>query len=335
MLIKHPEKIPASEITPESVYRERRHFISGLFSAGVLGASGMMSSMASAEPAHVATTKDQGPEWLQQRIATAGGDGQALTETLTPYEHVTQYNNFYEFGYNKDDPSSKSKNFHPHPWQVEIAGHAAKTGRFNLEDLLQGIDLEERVYRLRCVEAWSMVIPWIGFPLASLLKRFEPTSKAKYVAFTTLKDPKQMPAQKSVFSSIDWPYVEGLRVDEAMHPLTILAVGLYGQTLPNQNGAPLRLVVPWKYGFKSIKSIVKIEFTEKEPPTTWNISAPNEYGFYANVNPAVDHPRWSQAKERRLPSGLFSPNIIDTQLFNGYADEVAHLYKGMDLKKFY
>lgn len=339
MLIKHPEKIPTSEITPEPIYRARRDFMRGMFSAGAIGAAGVSSLMvpgALAAPGHIASdAENKGPDWLKRQIAEAQADTAKLTDTLTPYEHVTQYNNFYEFGMQKDDPAKLSKNFNAHPWQVEIAGEAGKTGKFDLEDLLKGITLEERVYRLRCVEAWSMVIPWVGFPLASLLKRFEPTSKAKYVAFTTLKDPAQMPGQKSRFSSIDWPYVEGLRIDEAVHPLTLLAVGLYGKVLPNQNGAPLRLVVPWKYGFKSIKSIVKIEFTEKEPPTTWNISAPREYGFYANVNPKVDHPRWSQASERRLPSGLFSPNIIDTQLFNGYADEVASLYSGMDLKKFY
>ena len=335
MLIKKPSDIPSSEITPEAIYRARRDFMRGAFSVGVLGAAGMVVPGVLAEPVHVVEAENRGPDWLKRQIASAKADSRNVSDKLTPYEHVTQYNNFYEFGYNKDDPAENSKDFQPHPWSVEIAGEAGKTGRFTLEDILKGIALEERVYRLRCVEAWSMVIPWVGFPLASLLKRFEPTGNAKYVAFTTLKDPKQMPAQKSAFSSIDWPYVEGLRMDEAMHPLTILAVGLYGKVLPNQNGAPLRLVVPWKYGFKSIKSIVKIEFTEKEPPTTWNISAPQEYGFYANVNPKVDHPRWSQATERRLPSGLFSPNIIDTQLFNGYADEVAHLYKGMDLKKYY
>jgi len=336
MLIKRPAKIPASEITPEPVYHARRLFMQGMFSAGVLGASSMLVPDALAEPGYVAAeAENNGPDWLKQQLAKAQADTSTLNDKLTPYEHVTQYNNFYEFGLQKEDAARRSGKFQPHPWQVEITGQAAKTGRFDLEDLLKGIALEERVYRLRCVEAWSMVIPWIGFPLSTLLKRFEPTSKAKYVAFTTLKDPAQMPGQKSRFSSIDWPYVEGLRIDEAMHPLTILAVGLYGRTLPNQNGAPLRLVVPWKYGFKSIKSIVKIEFTEKEPPTTWNISAPKEYGFYANVNPAVDHPRWSQATERRLPGGLFSPNIMDTQMFNGYADEVASLYAGMDLKRYY
>lgn len=336
MLIKKGSDIPASEITPEDIYHARRDFMRGAFSAGVLGATSIVAPRVLAKPDHVAAeAENKGPDWLKQQVARAQTDEQTLNEKLTPYEHVTRYNNFYEFGYNKTDPSEKSTAFQPHPWSVEIAGEANKTGTFTLEDILKNMALEERVYRLRCVEAWSMVIPWIGFPLADLLKRFEPTGNAKYVAFTTIKNPQQMPGQKSAFSSIDWPYVEGLRMDEAMHPLTLLAVGLYGKVLPNQNGAPLRLVVPWKYGFKSIKSIVKIEFTEKEPPTTWNISAPQEYGFYANVNPKVDHPRWSQATERRLPSGLFSPNIIDTQLFNGYAEQVAHLYQGMDLKKYY
>ncbi len=337
MLIKSPEKIPASEITPEAIYRARRLFMGGLISAGALGASGLLGSSVMAAPTYSAGEPDTRPEWLRKQLLSSSPNTMPLAEAdkLTPYEHVTQYNNFYEFGLDKEDPYKRSGNFNPHPWKVEIAGHAEKTGSFNLEDLLAGVDLEERVYRLRCVEAWSMVIPWIGFPLATLIKRFAPTSNAKYVAFTTLHDPKQMPGQKSRLSSIDWPYVEGLRMDEAMNPLTLMAVGLYGRTLPNQNGAPLRLVVPWKYGFKSIKSIVKIEFTDKQPVTTWSKSAPREYGFYANVNPAVDHPRWSQATERRLPSGLFSPNIISTRLFNGYAEEVADLYKGMDLARYY
>lgn len=335
MLIKRPTKIPTSEITPEPIYNARRQFMRGMFSVGILGASGLLVPDAIAAPTHAVEVENAGPDWLKLQISAAKVDASPLVDKLTPYEHVTQYNNFYEFGLQKEDPALNSQQFKADPWQVEIAGEAEKTGRFNLEDLLKGVALEERVYRLRCVEAWSMVIPWVGFPLATLLKRFSPTSKAKYVAFTTLEDPEQMPGQKSYFSSIDWPYVEGLRIDEAMHPLTLLAVGLYGRTLPNQNGAPLRLVVPWKYGFKSIKSIVKIEFTEKKPSTTWNKTASGEYGFYANVNPRVDHPRWSQATERRLPSGLFSPNIIDTQLFNGYADEVASLYKDMDLVRFF
>nr|WP_084005010.1 protein-methionine-sulfoxide reductase catalytic subunit MsrP [Gilvimarinus polysaccharolyticus] len=287
---------------------------------------------ATAKPSFVADADVSSPSWLSQKLAEASADTATLDDKLTPYEHVTSYNNFYEFGYNKDDPAKHSDTLKPHPWNVEIAGEAEKTGSFNLEDILSKVELQERVYRLRCVEAWSMVIPWIGFELGSLLKQFNPTSRANYVAFTTLEDALQMPAQGNAFSTIDWPYVEGLTMAEAMHPLTLLAVGLYGKALPNQNGAPLRLVVPWKYGFKSIKSIVKIEFTQKQPPTSWNILAPNEYGFYANVNPEVDHPRWSQATERRLPSGLFSPNIIDTQMFNGY-DEVASLYKNVDLRK--
>ncbi|PPC76821.1 protein-methionine-sulfoxide reductase catalytic subunit MsrP [Pokkaliibacter plantistimulans] len=332
MLIKFPSKIPASEITPEPIYRARRDFMRGVVGAG----AGMALSSAWAAPAHTdKDAVDRGPDWLRKQLAAARPDVVVAKDPLTPFYNVTHYNNFYEFGYQKEDPAANSEGFNPYPWNVEIAGEVGKPGSYHLEDLLQGMELEERVYRLRCVEAWSMVIPWIGFPLASLLKRFEPTSKAKYVAFTTLKDAKQFPEQKSYFSSIDWPYIEGLRMDEAMHPLTILAVGLYGKALPNQNGAPLRLVVPWKYGFKSIKSIVRIELTETQPKTTWSEIAPDEYGFYANVNPKVDHPRWSQATERRLPSTLFSPNIVPTQMFNGYADEVASLYSGLDLRKFY
>ncbi|WP_020208184.1 protein-methionine-sulfoxide reductase catalytic subunit MsrP [Gilvimarinus chinensis] len=332
MFIKSSADIKENEITPESVYRDRRRFMQMALGAGALAAS----PLASSKPGFMTETPlTSGPDWLAKQIAQAEAYDKKITDKLTPYEHVTSYNNFYEFGYDKSDPAKHAGSLQPHPWRVEIAGHADKTGVFDLEDLLGKVTLRERVYRLRCVEAWSMVIPWVGFELGELLKQFKPTSRAKYVAFTTLLDKKQMPEQGSRFSTIDWPYREGLRIDEAMHPLTILAVGLYGKVLPNQNGAPLRLVVPWKYGFKSIKSIVKIEFTEKEPATSWNVRAPNEYGFYANVNPKVDHPRWSQASERRLPSGLFSPNIIDTQLFNGYGDEVAQLYSGMDLKKYY
>ena len=336
MIINKLADIRTSEITPEHIYLARRDFMRGTIASGLLGAATLSSSNVFADPSYsAAENANKGPEWLNQKIAQAKADQQKLTESLTPYDSVTGHNNFYEFGYDKTDPAKKSQNFKPHPWQVEITGAVGKPGKYNLEDLLKGIDLEERVYRLRCVEAWSMVIPWVGFSLASLLKRFEPDSKAKYVSFVTLKDAKQFPEQKSVLSTIDWPYREGLRIDEAMHPLTILAVGLYGKTLPNQNGAPLRLVVPWKYGFKSIKSIVKIELSEHQPQTTWNQIAPAEYGFYANVNPTVDHPRWTQARERRLPSGLFSPNIIPTKMFNGYAEQVASLYKDLDLKKYY
>lgn len=331
MLIRRPFDSPASEITPEAVYRNRREFMRDALGLAALGLSG--SSLAA--PAHKAETTVAGPDWLREKIDSATTDTQKSGDALTPYKEVTSHNNFYEFGYDKTDPAAHAGQLQAHPWQVEIAGAVAKPGRYHLEDLLKGLDLEERVYRLRCVEAWSMVIPWIGFPLAGLLQRCEPTSAAKYVAFTTLVRPEQMPAQKSRLGTIEWPYREGLRLDEAMHPLTFMAVGLYGKILPNQNGAPLRLVVPWKYGFKSIKSIVKIELTEHQPYTSWSAIAPGEYGFYANVNPQVDHPRWSQAQERRLPSGLFKPNIIPTQLFNGYADQVAHLYSGMDLRKYY
>lgn len=330
---QYPGGVKPSEITPEAVYFDRRAFIKK-WSLAAGAAFALQQTNAWAAVKHQAEKSVEGPAWLKEQIARAG-QGPATDEALTPYRDVTHYNNFYEFGYDKSDPAKHSGQLNPHPWKVEIAGHAAKTGVFTFEDLVKNLPLEERVYRLRCVEAWSMVIPWVGFSLAQLLKRFEPSSNAKYVAFTTLLDKKQMPGQASRFSTIEWPYREGLRIDEAMHPLTMLVVGLYGRVLPNQNGAPLRLIVPWKYGFKSIKSIVKIEFTEHQPPTSWNMQQPNEYGFYANVNPEVDHPRWSQAQERRLPSGLFSPNILPTQLFNGYQKEVADLYKGMDLKTFY
>jgi sulfoxide reductase catalytic subunit YedY len=254
---------------------------------------------------------------------------------LTPFQDVTHYNNFYEFGTDKGDPAEHAGAMKTAPWSVAIEGEVEKPGIYALEDLLRGVDLEERIYRLRCVEAWSMVVPWIGFPLSALLKQFNPTSRAKYVAFTTLHAPEQMRGQRSRTGLIDWPYIEGLRMDEAMHPLTILSVGLYGRVLPNQNGAPIRLVVPWKYGFKSIKSIVKIRLQETQPKTSWNLLAANEYGFYSNVNPSVDHPRWSQKYERRLPSTLFSPNRIPTQMFNGYADQVASLYSGMNLRRYY
>ena len=250
-------------------------------------------------------------------------------EELTTYKDATRYNNFYEFGTDKSDPARNSQGFVTKPWSVAVEGEVAKPGLVPLETLLEPHTLEERIYRMRCVEAWSMVIPWIGIPLANILKKFEPTSKAKYVAFETLNDPEQMPGLRR--NVLDWPYREGLRIDEAMHPLTILAVGMYGESIPNQNGAPLRLVVPWKYGFKGIKSIVKIRLQEKQPATSWNLSAAQEYGFYANVNPEVNHPRWSQARERRIGSFLKQPTLP----FNGYADQVASLYNGMDLRRFY
>jgi sulfoxide reductase catalytic subunit YedY len=250
-------------------------------------------------------------------------------ETPTDEEDATQYNNFYEFGSDKRDPARRAGKLKTRPWSVRIEGEVGKPKTVALDDLLAPHTMQDRIYRLRCVEAWSMVIPWRGFQLSELLKRFDPTSRARYVAFQTLHDPEQMPGQRR--GVLDWPYVEGLRIDEAMHPLTLLATGMYGRDLPNQNGAPLRLVVPWKYGFKSIKSIVAIRLMEKQPPTSWNLSAPSEYGFYANVNPAVDHPRWSQQRERRI--GEFRRR--ETLAFNGYADQVAGLYRGMDLRKFY
>jgi sulfoxide reductase catalytic subunit YedY len=256
-----------------------------------------------------------------------GPDGFATDEETTPFEAASGYNNFYEFGTDKEDPAQNAGSLRPRPWSVRVDGEVAKPGEISLEALLAPHPVEERVYRLRCVEAWSMVIPWRGIPLGALLRRLEPTSRAKYVAFETLHDPAQMPGQRR--SVLDWPYREGLRIDEAMHPLALLATGMYGRDLPNQNGAPLRLVVPWKYGFKSIKSIVRISLVEKQPPTAWNQQAPNEYGFYSNVNPAVSHPRWSQASERRIGELRRRPTL----LFNGYAEQVAGLYAGMDLQK--
>ena len=299
-----------SKITPRERYLSRREIMVGLAGAGL---SGWALEAAAAE-----------------RLKFTKNARLSLPDPQNSFEEITTYNNFYEFGTDKGDPVRLGGKFRPKPWNVTIAGEAEVKGTFTLEDILKPHPLEERIYRLRCVEAWSMVIPWVGFPLGDLLKRFRPTSRAKYVAFTTVMRPAEMPGQR--FPVLDWPYVEGLRMDEAMHPLTILAVGLYGEALPNQNGAPLRLVVPWKYGFKSIKSIVEIRFTERQPPTSWNLSAPHEYGFYANVNPAVDHPRWSQAKERKIGAGLFNPRV-PTLPFNGYAEQVAGLYRGMDLRK--
>lgn len=330
MIIKPAANIKSSEITSHSAYLNRRKFIQQ--GSLMVAAMGLAPSVSALET-HSGYAAKFGPEWLQQQVVGAKESVFGQGEKLTPYRDVTSYNNFYEFGTGKGDPARNAGSLITDPWSVTIEGLCEKQGIFNLEDILKAMPLEERIYRLRCVEAWSMVIPWIGFPLAELIKRFKPLSTARYVEFTTLEAPKQMIGQRSRFSTIDWPYVEGLRMDEAMNPLTLMAVGLYGEILPKQNGAPIRLVVPWKYGFKSIKSIVKIRFTEKPPINTWQAIAPREYGFYANVNPDVSHPRWSQAKERRLPSGLFSANRIPTQMFNGYGDQVAHLYKGMDLRK--
>lgn len=333
MLIKIPAASAASEnqVTPESIYLSRRQLMAA---AGGFAVASAFPRIASADP-YADVPQSPAPNWFADKLSNArwqaepqGGD------VLTPFSDVTQYNNFYEFGTGKGDPSRYADKMKVEPWSVMIDGEVAKPGTVSLEALVQPHRLEERIYRLRCVEAWSMVIPWLGFPLAALLEQAQPTSRAKYVRFETRLAPKEMAGVRSGFSLIDWPYKEGLRLDEAMHPLAFLAVGLYGRVLPNQNGAPLRLVVPWKYGFKSIKSIVRIRLVAERPTTTWEALAPDEYGFYANVNPEVDHPRWSQATERRLPNSLFNPNVVSTRLFNGY-DEVAPLYSGMDLRKSY
>ncbi len=310
MLIRHPPDIPPSDITPPEVYRERRRFIQGLGAAVAVTALGTAG--------HVSAGS---------RLPAVRRGSHVLDDAKTPYRDVTTYNNFYEFGTGKDDPAAHAGTLRTRPWTVVVEGAVKRPRLWDIEALLRLAPLEERVYRMRCVEGWSMVISWVGFPLRELIRRTEPTGRAKYVEFVTLHDPAQMPGQRR--RVLDWPYVEGLRMDEAMHPLTLLAMGLYGEMLPNQNGAPIRLVVPWKYGFKSAKSLVAIRFVEKQPRTAWMAAAPNEYGFYSNVNPQVDHPRWSQAKERRI--GEFFKR--DTLLFNGYAEQVADLYRGMDLKR--
>ena len=313
--------IESSEITPEAVFLNRRHFIQSA-TAGLASVAALNVAADAHQKAESALTFTADPD-------------QSLAAERTPYDAVTSYNNFYEFGTDKSDPARHAHAMTTDPWTVKVGGLVNKPGELPLEDLLSAFDLQERIYRFRCVEAWSMVVPWIGFPLSELLARFEPRSEGRYVEFKTLYRPGEMRGTRSFTSIIDWPYQEGLRLDEAMHPLTLMAVGLYGKTLPNQNGAPLRLVVPWKYGFKSIKSIVEINVTDKQPATSWQQLQPSEYGFYANVNPEVDHPRWSQRFERRLPSSIFKPNRVATLPFNGYADQVAGLYEGMDLRTFY
>ncbi len=317
MLIRRAQDIKSSEITDFHVYLNRRAFLIGAAALALAPAK-----LAAAAPP------------TGQPLKAPRNAAFAVEDSPTAVESVTTYNNFYEFGVNKDDPARLAHLLKPRPWTVLVDGHVARPKTYDIDELVRLFPLEERAYRLRCVEGWSMVIPWIGYPLASLIKRVEPTSKAKFVEFTTLLDPEQFPGQRKGlfnFSSLDWPYVEGLRMDEALHPLTLLTVGLYGRELPNQNGAPVRVVVPWKYGFKSGKSIVRIRFVSEQPKTTWEKAAPNEYGFYSNVNPAVDHPRWSQATERRI--GEFRRR--KTLMFNGYADQVASLYAGMDLRKNY
>ncbi len=316
MLIRRPPDIPSSEITDERTYVGRRDFLQavGIAAAGLAVGATPLDAQSSRRP----------PK-LENVVKGPFG----TTEAMTPYEEVTTYNNFYEFGTDKSSPSQTSGSFRTRPWTVKIDGECNHPADYELDDLIKPYTLEERVYRMRCVEGWSMVIPWVGFPLASVIKRADPTSRAKFVEFTTLLDPRQMPGQRSPV--LQWPYVEGLRLDEAMNPLAILAVGLYGVELPNQDGAPLRLVVPWKYGFKGIKSIVRIQFVENQPISAWERENSHEYGFYSNVNPQVDHPRWSQATERRI--GEFFRR--KTLMFNGYGDQVASLYAGMDLRKYF
>lgn len=309
---RHP--IRSSEITDREVFEARREFLRTSIHLGLAGAAGLGLGLWP-DPADA---RSLGP--YSRKVIT-------VDEELTPKQAVTSYNNFYEFSTDKEGPAKLAGNFRTDPWNIKVSGEVEKPGNYHLEDFIKPHKLEERIYRFRCVEAWSMVVPWIGIPLASVIKAMKPTSKAKYVEFRTLFDPEQMPGQKR--RVLDWPYVEGLRIDEAMHPLSILVVGLYGDILPNQNGAPIRLMVPWKYGFKNIKSIVSLNFTDKQPESTWERANAREYGFYANVNPTVSHPRWSQAKERRI--GEFFKR--DTLMFNGYEEEVAHLYAGMDLKK--
>ena len=316
MYFKKSSDIPSSEVTPQGVYMNRRSFIAG---AGALAGAAFivpkLDSVVAPSDTVIAGTK---LDFSKSSYST--------TEKETPLNDITHYNNYYEFSTDKYEPADLAKNFNPRPWTIKVDGLVNKPRTFDIDTLLK-MHLEERIYRMRCVEGWSMVIPWIGFPLSSLLSQAEPNSQAKFVQFTSLDDPKRFPGQQRAV--LDWPYVEGLRMDEAMHPLTILAVGLYGDTLPNQDGAPVRLVVPWKYGFKGIKAIVNIKLVEKQPVSTWTKAGPNEYGFYSNVNPNVDHPRWSQAKERRIGEFLKRPTLM----YNGYGDQVASMYTGMDLKK--
>lgn len=317
--MRDSQPLTENDVTPEWAYRRRK-----LLMAGAALPALCLSGCGEAQPP---------PSTSPAQTTGISADGLTTTEVQTSFRDATTYNNFYEFGLSKDDPAREAWRLKPRPWSVEVSGECERIGRVDLDALLKPLAVEERIYRLRCVEGWSMVIPWRGVSLAALIKTLKPGSRAKYIAFETLADPEQMPGLRE--PALDWPYREGLRMDEAMNPLALLATGMYGRDLPNQNGAPLRLIVPWKYGFKSIKSIVRISFTEKQPPTTWNLSAPDEYGFYANVNPAVDHPRWSQASERRVASGVGSlfASRQPTLPFNGYSAQVASLYKGLDLSR--
>jgi sulfoxide reductase catalytic subunit YedY len=327
MLINKPDDIPLAQITPETSYLNRRSFLR----LGVLGATGVATGLLYKEVSRTGGGSTKPPEMVINVAPPSNStlkEGFSTNETKTPYENITNYNNFYEFALDKYGVAEKSAGFVTRPWQVAVGGMCSKPQVFDIDDLLKKFDQQERIYRMRCVEAWSMVIPWDGIPLQKLLAAVEPLSAAKYVAFETLLDPKRMPNQAG--HTLDWPYVEGLRIDEAMHPLTLMATGMYGRALPPQDGAPIRLVTPWKYGFKGIKSVVKITLTDKQPPSTWNISAPDEYGFYANVNPKVDHPRWSQAYETRHTT---IEERQPTLMFNGYADQVGSMYSGLDLRK--
>jgi sulfoxide reductase catalytic subunit YedY len=317
VLIRKPADIRPSEITSKDNYLNRRKFIqSGAIAGASLFTGESLAALVPTKP--------------RAKLTDVRESEFSTDEDANSYEDVTTYNNYYEFGTQKEDPYQNAQEFEPQPWSIEVKGHAEKTGAFNLEDFVKPFALEERIYRMRCVEAWSMVIPWVGIPLADIIKHFQPTSKAKFVRFETLADKIRMPGQR--YRVLQWPYREGLTIAEAINPLTILAVGIYGEVLPNQNGAPIRLVVPWKYGFKGIKGIVKMEFVEKQPRTSWEMAARNEYGFYANVNPEVNHPRWSQARERRIGGSLFAPKQ-PTLMFNGYGEQVAHLYDGLDLRR--
>jgi len=317
VLIRKPNDIRPSEITSEANYLNRRDFIrAGAIAGGSIISSGAIGAIVS--------------DSQLAPLANIAKSPLSTSETLNSFEDISTYNNFYEFGLQKGDPVVNAKEFKPRPWSIKVSGHAEKTGAFDFDDFMKPFDLEERIYRMRCVEAWSMVIPWVGISLADVVKYFQPASKAQYVAFETLEDRERMPGQKG--RSLDWPYREGLTIAEATNPLAILAVGLYGNAIPNQNGAPIRLVVPWKYGFKGIKSIVGIKFMSNQPKTSWNMANPSEYGFYANVNPEVDHPRWSQARERRIGGGIFDKKR-ETLMFNGYGEQVAHLYKDLNLRR--
>jgi sulfoxide reductase catalytic subunit YedY len=323
-----------SDVTDPSWFYSRRSVIKSALALGLSPQALLAAELHRAESLPETKTP---PAWLASQLKAALPEANAAraSEEVAPFEIVAGYNNFYEFGTDKRDPKAQSGDFNPWPWSIEVEGAVEKRGLHPLESLISDHQIEERIYRLRCVEAWSMVIPWLGIPLRSVIERLKPASDARYIRFESVMRPEEMPGQRSYFGSIDYPYVEGLRMDEAMHPLTFLAVGVYGQALPNQNGAPVRLVVPWKYGFKSIKSIAKMTFTKKQPKTTWELTNAREYGFYANVNPQVSHPRWSQASERRLPGGFFGAKRQPTLMFNGYGDEVASLYQGMNLRKYF